>query len=535
VLKLAVPTGDLRAAVARVLTAAGLRCDEYAAGSRALRLRLSERADVALRVFREKDIPIQVALGNYDLGICSAAWVEELQARYPQDDVMLLRPLDFGHHHLVVAAAPETLRRLGPVRAWGGVGTVRIVSEFPGIAERFARRLRLARYVVLPVWGAAEAYPPEDADLAVLAVQDEAEVVAAGLEPVYTIMDGSAWLIGSRRSLAARDLSPVLGPLLRLPGPEGSHRAPAFPRAAWAPGGPSPRPATTPLPHVGAGAAEEVGVRASALVRLALPDGHAQRHTYAALRDAGLVFEGYGETTCVRRPVSGIEGLEVKVIRPQDMPQQVALGHFDLAITGRDWLLDHRYQFPSSPVVEVLDLGRSRYTIAAAVSEDVPAETLAGALAYWRAQGRTVIRVASEYPNIADHFARWRHLGRYRIVPVNGASEAFVPEDSEILIEGSETGASFRANRLKVIERVFESTNCVIARAGVASGPRQALIERLLEQLRSVALTPGKAGADSGPPRQGRGTGPVLPGPTGPGLSRRWEGVADPGPPRRPG
>lgn len=483
-LKLAVPTGDLRAAVAGALTAAGLRCDEYAAGSRALRLRLSERADVALRVFREKDIPIQVALGNYDLGICSAAWVEELQARYPQDDVMLLRPLDFGHHRLVVAAAPETLRQRGPLRAWAGAHGVRLVSEFPGLAERFARRLRLARYVVLPVWGAAEAYPPEDADLALLAVQDEAEVVAAGLEPVQTVLHGSAWLIGSRRSLATRDLSPLLGPLLALPVPRASH--PASPAA---------------LPHVGEGWAP-AGVRAggavasgraegpdqTAPVRLALPDGHAQRHTYAALRDAGLVFEGYGEDHCVRRPLSGIEGLELKVIRPQDMPQQVALGHFDLAITGRDWLLDHRYQFPSSPVVEVLDLGRSRYSIAAAVSEEVPADTLAEALAYWRAQGRTFIRVASEYPNIADHFARWRHLGRYRVVPVNGASEAFVPEDSEILIEGSETGASFRANRLKVIERVFESTNCVIARAGERSGPRQAVIERVLEHLRSVAL-----------------------------------------------
>lgn len=478
-LKLAVPTGELRAAVALVLTAAGLRCDEYAAGSRVLRLRLSERADVALRVFREKDIPIQVALGNYDLGICSAAWVEELQARSPQDDVMLLRPLDFGHHRLVVAAAPETLRRRGPLRAWTGARGVRIVSEFPGLAERFARRMRLARYVVLPVWGAAEAYPPEDADLALLAVRDEAEVEAAGLEPVHTILHGAAWLIGSRRSLAGRDLSPLLGPLLRLPAPTEHRDAPLhFPRAA----------VNGVRPWLG-------DARPAGTVRLALPDGHAQRHTYAALRDAGLVFAGYAEDHFVRRPVSGIEGLELKVIRPQDMPQQVALGHFDLAITGRDWLLDHRYQFPSSPVVEALDLGRSRYGIAAAVSEEVPADTLAEALAYWRAQGYTVIRVASEYPNIADHFARWRHLGRYRIVPVNGASEAFVPEDSEILIEGSETGASFRANRLKVIERVFESTNCVIAHAGGMPGPRQAVIERLLARLRAaVPASPHRGG-----------------------------------------
>ena len=42
--------------------------------------------------------------------------------------------------------------------------------------------------------------------------------------------------------------------------------------------------------------------------------------------------------------------MTVKVIRPQDMPLQVANGNFDLAITGRDWLTEHLDQFPSSPV-----------------------------------------------------------------------------------------------------------------------------------------------------------------------------------------
>jgi ATP phosphoribosyltransferase len=219
-------------------------------------------------------------------------------------------------------------------------------------------------------------------------------------------------------------------------------------------------------------------------VRLAIPDGHAQRHTYAALTAAGLAFEGYSEKEFVRRPASGIDGLEIKVIRPQDMPQQVALGNFDLAITGRDWLMDHLWSFPSSPVREAVDLARSRYGIAAAVSEDVPADTLAGALAWWRGRGITTIRVASEYPNIADHFARLRYLGRYQVVPVNGASEAFVPEDSEILIEGSETGSSFRANRLKAVDRVFESTNCVITRTTPLDPPRQALLDGLLARLR---------------------------------------------------
>ena len=467
-LRLALPTGELRAPVAAALAGAGLRCEEYAAGSRALRLALPGE-DVTLRVFREKDIPIQVALGNYDLGICSAAWVAELHARYPQEDVTLLRPLAFGRKKLVMAAAPAMTARLGSLAGWSSVGGMRIVSEYPGLAEQFARRLRLGRYLVLPVWGAAEAYPPEDADLALVAVTDERALAADGLAPAMTLMDATAWLIANRRSLAGRDLSTLLGRLLTLPAGDGAAGALSVPRGAAGIGR---------RPHAAA------GPRTS--VRLALPDGHAQRHTAAALAAAGLAFDGYGERESVRRPRSDVEGLEVKVIRPQDMPQQVAIGNFDLAITGRDWLMDHLRAFPSSPVVEAVDLGLSRYALTAAVSEDVPAESLGGAVAYWRRQGIVTIRIASEYPHIADHFARAHHLGRYRIVPVNGASEAFVPEDSEILIEGSETGASFRANRLKSVERVLESTNCVITRPDPIDGPRGELIAWLLQRFRSA-------------------------------------------------
>jgi ATP phosphoribosyltransferase len=205
-------------------------------------------------------------------------------------------------------------------------------------------------------------------------------------------------------------------------------------------------------------------------VRLAVPDGHGQPHTYHALRDAGIAFDGYDETSYVRRPASGIEGLEVKVIRPQDMPAQVALGNFDLAVTGRDCLLDHQYAFPSTPVSEVADLHRSRYMQAAVVAEDLPAETIEEAVRHWRSRGRGTIRVASEYPNLADHYARSAQLGRYAVMPVAGASEGFVPV----------------ANRLKVIDQLTVSTNCLIAREDWPLSPGAPLIRDLIERLRRV-------------------------------------------------
>jgi ATP phosphoribosyltransferase len=172
------------------------------------------------------------------------------------------------------------------------------------------------------------------------------------------------------------------------------------------------------------------------------------------------------------------------------MPAQVALGKFDLAMTGRDVLRDHLLAFPDSPVEEAVDLGRSGYGIAAVVDEGLPATTIREALDFWRRSGRKSIRIASEYPNIADNYARTHHFGRYRVMPIAGASEAFVPEDAEVLIEGSETGKSIVANKLKIIDSLFESTNCMIAGRRPLAEPRRALSQQIIAALRrAVAMS----------------------------------------------
>ena len=78
-------------------------------------------------------------------------------------------------------------------------------------------------------------------------------------------------------------------------------------------------------------------------------------------------------------------------------------------------------------------------------------------------QRKAGIGVASEYVRIADKFARDNHLGMYRILPTWGATEAFLPDDADILIENTETGGTLKRHNLKIIETLFESTACLIA------------------------------------------------------------------------
>jgi ATP phosphoribosyltransferase len=176
-----------------------------------------------------------------------------------------------------------------------------------------------------------------------------------------------------------------------------------------------------------------------------------------------------------------------KLIRPQDMPLQVANGNFDLAITGRDWVSDHLYQFPSSPITELLDLKFGWVRIVAVVVKDLPVSDIDG-LRQLGIERSVSFRVASEYVNIADKYARDNHLGSYRIVPTWGATEAFLPEDADLLIENTQTGQTLAKNNLKIIDTLFQSTACLIGHTGgVLSSAKRKRMDSIIESLR-VAL-----------------------------------------------
>lgn len=460
-IKFALPTGDHRRAVGELLESAGLPIAGYEPSSRVLRS-VVEDEGLVLRAFREKDIPIQVALGNYHLGICGDVWLQELQVRFPLQQVVRLGTLPGPVGEVWLAAAPESGLQAGDLPLARVLPGARLAAELANLADLVAVRLRLPGYHLIPLAGSVDAYPPEDADLVVVAAGNAAEVEAKGLVPLHRVLRGGLALIANAGALAGRDLAPVLsrlGPLL---------------------GGAEPQ---LTLPRRDGSATLARSERRSEVVRLALPDGHAQRHTPACLAEAGLAFDGYDEQHYVRRPVSNVPALELKVVRPQDMPQLVAMGVFDIAISGRDLLHEHVSRFPTSPVRMAIDLGRNRYRIGPVVDQSFPADSTAEAVRIWNGLGRPV-RIASEFPATAERFAREFHLQYTTIIPIAGASEGFVPEDADFLIEGTETGTSIRANGLKMLDPFMESTNCVLVRAEPVTS-RLDLLAEIVERLRA--------------------------------------------------
>ena len=461
-IRVALPRGDLRTPVAERLAAAKFVAPGYGEGSRSYRFEVDHIPGVQVRVFSDNDIPIQVALGHYDFGIASRMWIDELLVRFPNDSIVPLRRLDIEGETLVAAGAPGT-----SLVGLASAGVMRVATEYPNIAQHYLTRLRVPDYRLYEVWAQAEAWPPEDAELAICTASAAKKEGLAILDEVHR---GGVWLIANRDALATRDLSAALGPLVSLPGSND-----------W--GG-----VVQPAPLTGVQRALPRPVVEREVFRIAVPDGHAQRHTVTALAAAGIAFEGYEEGRADRHPVSADPEVVVKVMRPQDMPRAVALGHFDLAMTGRDWLRSFTASFPAAPVVELCDLMRSNYRMGAVITEDLPVETIEEAIAIWRKDDpERPIRVASEYASLADEYARSRHLRQYRVIPISGASEGFVPEDAEILIEGTETGSTLRANRLRMIDVIMESTNCAIGATTRPPGRRGELRDRFVQRLMAAA------------------------------------------------
>ncbi|MBI2848303.1 MAG: ATP phosphoribosyltransferase, partial [Chloroflexi bacterium] len=285
-IKIALPKGRLLAETAALLEQAGWGLNEYREGTRSYRMKSQKPQRLFVKVFQEKDIPIQVAVGNYDLGICGLDWVEELLAKYPSSALVKLRDMGYGKGALYLVASKATpspdIENLQAKR-----DIIRLASEYPNLAESVALDLRLRRFSVFPLWGGAGVYPPEDAELALLTDKNGETTFNNGQVVVRKVLDSSAYLIANRNSWESKDLSPALASLEDTLSHFQCH----------------------PVPANSAGDKAKAGKRHPARqeasgdsIRLALPDGHQQHPAADLLNKADIQFDDYPSTAENRRP-----------------------------------------------------------------------------------------------------------------------------------------------------------------------------------------------------------------------------------------
>jgi ATP phosphoribosyltransferase len=461
-IRIALPKGRLLNETSALAVKAEWGLSDYSEGARLYHLNSIRFPELSGKIFHEKDIPIQVATGNYDLGICGLDWIQELTVKYPGSGLVKVADLYYGGSMLFLAASNNSnFTTLTDVQNLERV--INIASEYPNLAESIALNSHFKRFNIFPVWGAVEIYPPENADLILISNKSSQEAFPQNLHQIAGILNSSAFLIANRNSWETKDLSELINSIFKK-------RTETSVYFKLSKSDITIQPAPLMLENS---------------IRLALPDGHAQKHVVNIFNKARIKITDYPSAIGNRRPKIEIPDIEVKVIRPQDMPLQVVNGKFDLAITGKDWVKEHLYKFPSSPIVELVDLKYSWVKIVAAIHNDVSANNIRE-LRQLAIDRGWQLRIASEYVTIADKFARDNHLGIYQVIPTWGATEAFVPDDADILIENTETGNTLKRHNLKIIETLFESTACLIANSEALNSPKLRGIESLAAILRKA-------------------------------------------------
>lgn len=186
------------------------------------------------------------------------------------------------------------------------------------------------------------------------------------------------------------------------------------------------------------------------ILKLGLPKGSLQEATFNLLHKAGFNFSIRERSYF---PASDDEELEAILIRAQEISRYVADGVLDAGITGKDWILESGVN-----VTEVAELVYSkasfrpvRWVIAVPESSEIKSiRDLEGK------------RIATEAVNITKNFLA-KHGIQADVEFSWGATEAKTPELVDAIVEITETGSSLRANKLRIVDTVLESTVRLIA------------------------------------------------------------------------
>lgn len=223
-------------------------------------------------------------------------------------------------------------------------------------------------------------------------------------------------------------------------------------------------------------------------MKIALPDGHLQDDTRKLFRQAGLNVEGYDREARSYRPtIAGRPEIQIKVLRPQEIPRLVELGTYHIGVTGHDWLEETR-----ANVQRLLDLEYGGVDVVLAIPEKIKRRQkiydLNDLLIYF-GERRTEVRIATEYIHLTERHIKksdfyrvkmqeervgkpalvfpWmsrRKKSPVKIVLSYGTTEGKPPEDADAIIDNTSTGRTLEENGLAVVDTIIErSTAWLVA------------------------------------------------------------------------
>ena len=193
-------------------------------------------------------------------------------------------------------------------------------------------------------------------------------------------------------------------------------------------------------------------------LKILLAKGRIYESVYELLNDVGISIHLPDRTYF---PTTNQEDLAFQVVKPQITSALLAQNKADVGFSGKDWVFENGVE---DEVVEIMDLGFDPVRIVAAIPETKDYDALL--------KGK--VTIATEYQNLTKKYIETKKIDG-TIFRTWGTSEGFVQDNEEalaqILIDNTSTGSSLRANRLKIVDTLMESSTRMYASKAAMADP----------------------------------------------------------------
>jgi len=188
----------------------------------------------------------------------------------------------------------------------------------------------------------------------------------------------------------------------------------------------------------------------SKILNLGLPKGSLQESTLKLFKKAGYHISVSGRSYY---PVFDDQQIESMLIRAQEMARYVENGILDCGLTGYDWIMEQ-----AADVHQVAELNYAKEGLrpvkwVIAVPNDSKIKTIKDL------NGK---RIATELVGFTKRYLKSKNI-KAEIDFSWGATEVKPPHLADAIVELTETGSSLRANNLRIVETVLESSTRFIA------------------------------------------------------------------------
>jgi len=209
------------------------------------------------------------------------------------------------------------------------------------------------------------------------------------------------------------------------------------------------------------------------VLRLVLPKGSLEKATLELFEAADLTVVR-SSSVDYRASIDDPRIVEVRILRPQEIPVYVAEGLFDFGITGRDWVEETNSSVHSLGELKYSKATTNPVRVVVAVDGNSPAQRVEDL--------PNGVRVTSEYPEMTKRF--FAQKGIHADVRLSyGASEAKIPDIADCVVDITETGRALKAAGLRIIDTILTSYTELIANKESWADPAK---RHAMEQLHTL-------------------------------------------------